>query len=99
MRNGAASCRAIFVLSYLLFPTQFYFAVLLFILLNAAADEDQYLAVGGPSFIIRYHVELVQKFRLYPNGKALCDHKTTPKQIYYVFILESACAIMWEMDM
>ncbi len=85
-------------MSYLLFPAQFYFSVLLLVLLDAPADEDQYLAVGGPSLVIRYHMELVQKLRLYPDGKALCNHKITPKQIYYVFILELVCVIMGETD-
>ena len=69
-----------------------------FVLLDAPADEDQDLAVGGPSFIVRHDVELVQELRLDPDGKTFRGHKITPKQIYYVFILERRCVILSEMN-
>lgn len=50
------------------------FPVLLFVSLDAVADEDENLTVGGTSFIVSNDVELMQHFRVNSDGDAFYSH-------------------------
>jgi len=55
------------------------FIQLFCVLLNAFANQNQNLTVGGSTFIIRYDVQLVEHFLINSYRKTLYSHEITSK--------------------
>ena len=57
---------------------EFDLAVLFLVLLDAVADENKNLAVGGTSLIVGNGVQLIQHLFINADRQALCSHDITP---------------------
>lgn len=57
---------------------EFDLAVLFLVLLDAVADENKNLAIGGTSLIVGNGVQLIQHLFINADRQALCGHNITP---------------------
>lgn len=58
--------------------SEFDFDVFFLVLLDAVADENKNLAIGGTSLIVGNGVQLIQHLFINADRQALCGHNITP---------------------
>nr|DAZ59573.1 MAG TPA: hypothetical protein [Caudoviricetes sp.] len=73
-------------------------SVLFLIFFNAITDQDQNLTVGRTTFVVSNNVKFIKHLLFNADGYTFDSHKTNSFQIYYDFILDLFCGIMFEMD-
>lgn len=73
-------------------------SVLFLVLFDTVTDQDQNLTVGRTTFVVGNNVKFIKHLLFDTDGYTFDSHKITSFQIYYNFILDLFCGIMFEMD-